>query len=87
MPLFKPLALLLALACTGCGPRAPAFLFLGSYFPSWLFGIAAGTVAAVLLRFALIRAGIDDVLPLRLLVYTCLAVLFAMVFAFTFSPR
>ncbi|MFA5663267.1 YtcA family lipoprotein [Castellaniella sp.] len=83
----KPYALLLALLCTGCGPRAPSFLFLGSYFPSWLFGIAAGTIATVLLRLALIRVGIDDALPLRLLVYTGLAVIFAMMFAFTFSPR
>lgn len=87
MPFHRPALLLLAALCTGCSPRAPAFLFLDSYFPAWLFGIALGTALSVLVRLALIRAGIDDVLPLRLLFYTCLAVIFAMIFAFFFSPR
>ena len=80
------LALLLALA--GCAQsRAPSFLLFGSYFPSWMVGVAISIPLTLLVRWGLIRAGIDDVLPLRLFVYVCLGLIFTMMFAFLFSPR
>ncbi|MFT0533437.1 YtcA family lipoprotein [Castellaniella hirudinis] len=87
MPAARSLLTLTLLLSSGCTPRAPAFFLMGSYFPSWLVGIALGIPLAALVRLGLIRAGIDDHLPLRLLVYTCLAILFAMGFSFVFSPQ
>lgn len=52
---------------------APAFSLFGSYFPSWLACAGIGIVAAIVARVLLILAGIDEVLPWRLFVYTCLA--------------
>lgn len=78
----------LGLLLSGCGePRAPAFLVFGSYFPSWLIGLGVAIPLTLFVRWLLIRSGIDDALPLRLLVYVCLGILFAMAFAFFFSPR
>lgn len=72
----------------GCSQgRAPSFLLFGSYFPSWLMGVAISIPLTLLVRWGLIRVGIDDVLPLRLLVYVCLGLIFTMMFAFLFSPR
>lgn len=80
LPMFFTLA--------GCSQgRAPSFLLFGSYFPSWLVGVAISIPLTLLVRWGLIRVGIDDVLPLRLLVYVCLGLIFTMMFAFLFSPR
>ncbi|MGE4368780.1 MAG: YtcA family lipoprotein [Burkholderiaceae bacterium] len=80
--------LLLAGALAGCaGPRAPSFLMFGSYFPAWLVGFAVGIPFTLLLRAVLVRCGLDQVMPLRLLVYTCITVAFAMAFAYSYSPR
>ncbi len=70
-----------------CTPRAPSFFMMGSYFPSWLIGIAIGIPLAAGVRLLFIRAGIDDHLPLRLFIYACLAIIFALVFSFLFSPQ
>ncbi|MCS0501939.1 YtcA family lipoprotein [Ancylobacter mangrovi] len=58
----------------GCSPYAsPSVPLFGAYFPFWLFCAAAGVIGALVLRAVFIRLGIDDVLPWRLIVYTCLA--------------
>lgn len=67
--------------------RAPSFLLFDSYFPSWLVGAFAAVPLTLAIRYALIRAGIDDALPLRLFVYVCMGILFTMAFAYYFSPR
>lgn len=80
--------LLLPLLVAGCGaPRAPSFLILDSYFPTWLVGVAVAIPLTLACRYVLIRLGIDDELPLRLLVYVCLAICFTLAFAYFFSPR
>ena len=72
----------------GCSlAQAPAFFMFGSYFPSWLIGTAVGIVLMIPLRWILIRTGIDDALPLRLLFYVCLVLMITMVFSYTFSPQ
>lgn len=63
--------LLLMPSCSGARP--PAFAALGAFFPAWLACALLGVLGAVLLRVAFIRVGIDDALPLRLLVYVALA--------------
>lgn len=80
--------LLLPLLVAGCGsPQAPSFLIFDSYFPAWLVGVAVSIPLTLACRYVLIRLGIDDNLPLRLLVYVCLAICFTLAFAYFFSPR
>lgn len=64
-----------ALLLAGCGraPPSPSLFFFGAYFPSWLICVAGGIIGALVLRLVFIRTGIDDQLPVRLLVYVCLA--------------
>jgi hypothetical protein len=79
---------LMLLLLTGCNAsRAPSFLLLNSYFPSWLIGCFIAVPVTLIIRHVLIRTGIDDLLPWRLLVYFCIGLLFTMVFAYYFSPR
>ncbi|AWB35606.1 hypothetical protein DBV39_03235 [Orrella marina] len=76
------------LLLSGCiSPQAPAFYLAGSYFPSWLIGTAVGIVLMIPIRWLLIRTGIDDALPLRLLFYTCVVLIIAMAFSYAFSPQ
>lgn len=65
------IAALLPAGCTEVG--APAIPLFGAYFPSWLACALAGIFGAVLVRVVFIRAGIDDVLPIRLPVYVAVA--------------
>jgi len=60
----------LTLGVGGCAPSLPLF---GAYFPSWLLCAVIGISAALAIRVVLVRVGIDDALPLRLLVYVSLA--------------
>ncbi len=72
-------------ALTGCGSaRAPSFYVAGSYFPAWLLCVVAGIVGAILVRVLFIKLSLDDILPLRSLVYTCVAILFAMIIGLGF---
>jgi hypothetical protein len=57
----------------GVGGCAPSFPLFGAYFPSWLLCAAIGISGALAIRVVLVRVGIDDRLPLRLLVYVSLA--------------
>lgn len=68
----------LLLALTGCGaPASPALPLFGAYFPSWLICGAIGVAGALVGRVLFIRLGVDEGLPLRSLVYICLALLVA----------
>lgn len=82
--LLKPavLTLFIPALCmlSGCnGQQAPAFVLFGSYFPSWIACALFGIVIAVIFRVVFICISIDDVLPVRLLVYVCLALIVAFV--------
>lgn len=65
----------LALALSGCGevPPSPSMFFFGAYFPSWMLCVCIGIIGALVVRAVLVRVGIDDELPVRLLVYVSLA--------------
>ena len=72
----------------GCtGGRAPSFMIAGSYFPAWLIGLGISIILTVILRACLIRVRIDDALPVRLLVYSCLCLLLTLAFTYVFSPQ
>lgn len=75
-----PWVLLSAITLSGCsGAEAPSFSLVGSYFPSWMACAFIGIITAVIARVLFIRVGIDEVLPLRLLVYVCLALTVAFI--------
>jgi YtcA family len=65
----------LALLLTGCG-RAPSFDILGSFFPAWLFCVAAAVLLTVLAR-ALLHRRIEIALPV--LAYPSLTVIFTFI--------
>lgn len=73
---------------SGCGQgRAPSFMIAGSYFPAWLVGLALSIPLTVIIRAVVIRSGLDDALPARLLVYSCLCLLMTLAFTYAFSPK
>jgi len=87
---FRPLALMLIstfflIGCRDAG--APTFSLFGSWFPLWLACAGVGIIAAILARVLLIFAGIDDVLPCRLLVYVCVALAGAFLSLLLFNLR
>jgi len=59
----------------------------GAYFPAWLICAAVAVVGAVVVRAAFIKIGLDDVLPVRLLVYSALAALIGLTLALTVYGR
>lgn len=61
---------------TGC-MHSPDFNILGSYFPSWIFCIAAGIAAAALVRWLAVRLHFEHQLRPLALIYCCLAGFFA----------
>ena len=77
-PLRAPARLLTVLfGVSGCMPASPSVPLWGAYFPFWLVCAGIGVAVAVLGRVLFIRLGIDDGLPVRLLVYVCLGLLAA----------
>ena len=80
--------MLVLVSLSGCSEgRAPSFLVLGSYFPAWLVGVAISIPITVVIRAVLVRSGVDDALPARLLVYSGLCLLLTLAFTYAFSPR
>ena len=67
-----------ATAAHAAEPAAPSIVVFGSYFPAWIVCAIAGVLGAVVARFILARLGVDEFLPLRLLVYLCLAIVFGL---------
>ncbi len=62
---------LIALAgCSAC----PAQNLLGCYFPGWMVAAIAGVIAVVVLRQALVAAGVEKHLLAPPLTYLCPAV-------------
>jgi hypothetical protein len=71
LPLWLPLALL-----AGCR-RSPTFNILGSFFPSWLVCLFAGILIAVVLNRVFARFALEKEILWPVVVYPCLAILFA----------
>ena len=72
-------AALLATALTGCS-RAPTFNILGSFFPSWLICLVAGILLAAITNRIFARFALDKEILWPVVVYPCLALLFACAF-------
>jgi hypothetical protein len=71
-------AVMAASAAQATDPAAPSLAAFGAYFPAWIVCAILGVVGAVVARFVLARLGIDEFLPLRLVVYLCLAIVFGL---------
>ena len=69
-------AALLATALTGCR-RSPTFNILGSFFPSWLLCLVAGILLAAITNRIFARFVLDKEILWPVVVYPCLALLFA----------
>ena len=62
---------------SGCR-SAPSRNILGSYFPSWMICALIGLAATVALRAVLVKAGIDEDLPMPIVVYLAFATAFSL---------
>ena len=71
-----PPAALLAIEIAGCR-RAPTFNILGSFFPSWLICLFVGICLSVIANRIFVRFALDKEILWPIVVYPCLALLFA----------
>lgn len=69
-------AALVAAQLAGCR-LAPTFNILGSFFPSWLICLFAGIIVAVLANRLFARFALDKEILWPVVVYPCIALLFA----------
>ena len=53
---------------------SPVIPFFGAYFPSWIACSLIGIFGAVVVRLVFIKIGLDDVMPVRVIVYLFLAI-------------
>lgn len=53
---------------------SPSYPLFGAFFPAWMFYAFISLIVTVAVRAVFIRAGVDDVLPLRFVTYTAIAV-------------
>jgi hypothetical protein len=70
---------LLTIGVAGCR-RAPTFNILGSFFPSWLICLFAGIAVSVIANRIFARFDLEKEILWPIVVYPCLALLFASVF-------
>jgi YtcA-like protein len=67
---------MLTIDIAGCR-RAPTFNILGSFFPSWLVCLFMGIVLSVVANRIFTRFALDKEILWPIVVYPCLALLFA----------
>jgi hypothetical protein len=67
-----------ALAPLSACSSAPSRNILGSYFPSWMICALLGMGATVVVRAILAKAGLDEELPVPIVVYLALATAFSL---------
>ncbi len=76
------------LALSGCSTRgAPSFVAFGAYFPGWMLCGAAGVLAMIGLRGALLLTGISQSVPFQLGVCSALGVIVASLVWFIWFGR
>ena len=61
-------ALTVLLTMTACS-ASPSRNILGSYFPTWMVCALLGIVLVIAIRIALVKTGVDAVLPAPVVVY------------------
>ena len=77
-PLIKRRAIVLAvlLFLTGCS-AAPSRNILGSYFPSWMICVLIGMGLSVVVRWILVKLGMEKELPVPIVVHLAFAIAFS----------
>lgn len=91
-PVIKPgraalhaLLFCMVASLTGCVQvGAPALSLIGSFVPYWMFCVALALILTIIIRVAFIKWGIDDVMPVRLVVYFCLMLTLTFIFSLFF---
>ncbi|WP_346658596.1 YtcA family lipoprotein [Morganella morganii] len=79
------LMVLLVSGPAGCNRvGAPSFTLVGSFVPYWILCIIVALILTVIIRAGFIRWGLDDVMPLRLVVYICLMLTLTFLFSLLF---
>jgi hypothetical protein len=68
--------MLVAAQLAGCR-LAPTFNILGSFFPSWLICLFAGIIVAVIANRLFARFALEKEILWPVVVYPCIALLFA----------
>ena len=58
---------------TGCS-HSPSQDILGSFFPAWMLCALGGIILTIVTRHLIVKAGIDALLPVRLILYVGLAI-------------
>lgn len=86
---YRPsVALIFTLASPSiAAAAAPSIGMFGSFFPGWLICLFAAVLTTVVLRFAFIATGVDDILRWRVLVYMSLAVGLTFLMTYIFFGR
>ncbi|MEB7891803.1 YtcA family lipoprotein [Hafnia alvei] len=73
------------LSLTGCVQvGAPSFTLVGSFVPYWILCAALALILTIIVRVGFIKCGIDDLMPIRLVVYFCLMLTMTFVFSLFF---
>jgi hypothetical protein len=72
----RVIAVTLLLCLAGCS-SAPSRNILGSYFPSWMICALIGVGATIVIRWILVKLGIDKELPAPIVVYLVLTIAFS----------
>lgn len=70
-------------SCQSEGP--PVFVFLGSYFPSWIFYFIASIIVVLVVRILLVKINIDELIKYKFVFYASLIIIFAFLFSLLFS--
>jgi hypothetical protein len=81
---WRRLPIVAVLGAPGCDP---VINVAGANFPAWLLCILAGSLLAALMRPLLVLARIDPYLGPRPVIYTSLAVMFALIVWIIFFNR
>jgi YtcA family len=68
---LRAVAALTSVAALAACSASPSRNILGSYFPTWMICALLGLLGVVALRAALGKAGIDEALPVPVVVYLC----------------
>lgn len=73
----KPLLIVLSSALVLCGcSRAPSVSVLGSFFPAWIICCLAGIALAVISYVIFMRVQFHPAVPVPVITYPCLAILY-----------
>lgn len=81
--IFTLFVIIFLKGCKSEGP--PVVVFLGSYFPAWIFYFIFSIILVLLLRIFLIKISIDEFIKYKFVFYVSLIVIVAFLLSLFFS--